>query len=323
VTGDPETTPNPQVRPSNWEALIWPRWLPIRARLPLIAQIAGAAALIAAVAMPRWTVPAIGPAQSPASPAPTVETPLPAPPPAAPPATTPAPSVPLRPAHLNLDVRHSLRSIDLSVTVDGKSVLETKLAGSGKRFGVVGKRAERGFTRTLELTPGVRIIRVRVRSAEDKFDQTRVERFDLDSAAVASLRMAADKSGLTLVADRPALAQAAPVAQVTAAAAPVSQASVLPQPVHLNRAEQAAEAAQSAQEATALAELYQSLRSILIAMAGFIASVASGFLFEEFLKSRNLSPFQPASSASTLVLDRLERRRRRRAGKAQESVTST
>ena len=83
-------------------------------------------------------------------------------------------------------------------------MLETKLAGSGKRFGVVGKRSERGFTRTLDVAPGVRIVRVRVRSAEDKFDQTRVERFDLDSASVAAMRIAADKSGLSVVADRPA-----------------------------------------------------------------------------------------------------------------------
>ena len=40
---------------SRWETIIWPHWVPVRARLPLIAQIAGAAALIAAIAMPRWS----------------------------------------------------------------------------------------------------------------------------------------------------------------------------------------------------------------------------------------------------------------------------
>ena len=93
-----------------------------------------------------------------------------------------------RPAHLNLDVRHSFKNVDLSVTVDGRSVLETKLEGSGKRFGLVGKRAERGYTRTLDVAPGVRVVRVRVRAPAEKFDQTRVERFDLDSSAVASMR---------------------------------------------------------------------------------------------------------------------------------------
>ena len=145
VTGDPETSPQSA---QLWlGSLIWPRWLPLQARLPLIAQIAGAMALVAAVAMRKWT---IRPsrwcrhaARSPRSPGvcarltccagTTVE--------------------PVRPAHLNLDVRHSLRSVDLSVTVDGKSVLETKLAGSGKRFGVVGKRCGPGFTRTSTWLP--------------------------------------------------------------------------------------------------------------------------------------------------------------------------
>ena len=178
--------------------------------------------------------------------------------------------------------------------MDGKSVLATTLAGSGKRFGVIGKRAERGFTRTLEVAPGVRIVRVRVRSAADKFDQTRVERFDLESASVATMRIAADKSGLSIVAERPQVQQAPPRTPVMASVVPVAPAA----PATAAQAAQVAQAAQAAQEATALAELYQSLRSILIAMAGFIASVASGFVFEEFLKSRNLSPFQSAPSPS-------------------------
>src|SRR5688572_30827541 len=211
VTGDPETSL--QSANSGWESLIWPRWLPLQARLPLIAQIAGAMALVAAVAMPRWTTPAI----------PVVPTLPPGPPvvPASAPVVPAAPGTtaePVRPAHLNLDVRHSLRSVDLSVTVDGKSMLETRLAGSGKRFGVVGKRAERGFTRTLDVDPGVRIVRVRVRSEEDKFDQTRVERFDLDSASVAAMRISADRSGLSVVADRPAAPKAPAAPQVASLA---------------------------------------------------------------------------------------------------------
>lgn len=205
----------------------------------------------------------------------------------------------------------------MSVSVDGKSVLETKLAGSGRRFGVIGKRAERGFTRTLEVAPGVRIVRVRVRSAAEKFDQTRVERFDLESASVAALRISAEKSGLTVVADRP---PAPRVAQVAPAPAPVAQASLVPQPTQLSQAAHAAEAAQSAQEATAVAELYRSLRSVLIAMAGFIASVASGFLFEEFLKSRNLSPFQSAPSPAP-VPNRADRRRRARRPRHESDIS--
>jgi hypothetical protein len=295
----------------------------------MIAQIAGAMALVAAVAMPRWTAaPARPVSPSPPGPA-VVPTSAPAVPAAAVPAAAapaaPAPA-PVRPAHLNLDVRHSLRSVDLSVTVDGRSVLETKLAGSAKRFGVVGKRAERGFTRTLDVDPGVRIVRVRVRSAEDKFDQTRVERFDLDSASVAAMQIAADKSGLSVVADRP------PAPKVPAAVpAPVVSASLVPLPQQIQppvrpeqttAAQQAAQAAQSAREANALAELYQSLRSVLIAMAGFIASAATGFLVQEFLRSRKSLIFTQDGGEAPARLSHAERRRRRRAGKTQESVTS-
>jgi len=267
---------------SRWEAITWPRWLPVAARLPLIAQIAGGVALVAAVTMPRWsevgqepavayettglaasTVPQAStvPAKSSAPDLPPVSTPL-------------AVTEPARPAHLNLDVRHSFQSVDLSISVDGARVLDTKLAGSGKRFRVFGKRAERSFTRSLDLSPGVRVVRVRVRSAADKFDQTRVERFDLDSAAVAALEIEADSSGLSVVADRPLPAEKPPAPQV----APVAQ---VPQ------AMQVAQAAQ-AQEAGALAELYQTLRSILIAVAGFVGSAATGFVVQEFLRARKL-----------------------------------
>src|SRR5687767_3982241 len=142
VTDTPET---PSPRPaSRWTTLVWPRWLPIRARLPLIAQIAGGAALLAALAMPRLSEvpPPWAPLSSSAQPADVNPSP---PPPAA--DSTPSP----RPAHLNLDVRHAFRTVDLSLTVDGKRALDTKLTGGGKRFGVFGKRAERGFTKTLDL----------------------------------------------------------------------------------------------------------------------------------------------------------------------------
>ena len=196
---------------------------------------------------------------------------------------------------------------------------------------MVGKRAERGFTRTLDVAPGVRIVRVRVRSAEDKFDQTRVERFDLDSASVAAMRIAADKSGLSVVADRPAAPKAA--ARWLRWLRPLSCRScprTIPPPVPSDAgdaaAQQAAQAAQSAQEASALAELYQSLRSVLIAMAGFIASAATGFLVQEFMRTRRALIFAAGRrGAAPVRLSHAERRRRRRAGKPSDEsrITST
>lgn len=273
---------------SRIESLVWPPWLPVRARLPLIAQITGAVALVAAVTMPRWSdVTRV-----------TEGSPKPAPAPVLTVIQAPPPTPPPRPAHLNLDVRHRFGSVDLSITVDDKRVLTTKLAGSGKRFGVFGGRAERGFTKTLDLEPGARVVRVRVQSAADKFDQTRVERFDLDSASVATLRIAAEKAGLSVVAERPpAPAAAAPVPMATTAVVPAATVPV---------------ARQATSEASALSELYQTLRSILIALAGFIASAATGFLVQEYLRRRK-SMFAEAPAGSTSAPSQAEKRRRRRA----------
>ena len=251
-----------------WESLIWPRWLPTRARLPLMAQISGAALLLAAVAMPNWS--SVAPPSDPTV-APVANAPATA---ITPPGltSTPPPAVPSRPAHLNLDVRHTFRSVDLSVTVDGRRELDTKIEGTAKKFGVFGKRGEKGFTATLDLEPGARVVRVRVRSTADKFDQTRVERFDLGSASVASLRIVAEKSGLSVFADRPP----APAPQVAGLVPPTSPGAPV---VH------AAPAAMQ-QQLSAAAELYQVLRQSLIAIAGFVASAATGYLVQEFLRSR-------------------------------------
>lgn len=270
----------PPLPGSRWESLIWPPWLPLRARLPLVAQIAGAAALMTAIAMPKWS-------DIPRAP----ETPVAA----SRPARIALPPSPARPAHLNLDVRHDFGSVELTVTVDGERVLQTKLAGSAKRFGMFGKRAERGFTKTLDLAPGVRIVRVRMRAAGDNFDQARVERFDLESASVAAMRIVADKNGLSVDAERP------PAPVTVAAAAP---------PPPADRAPAATRAAQAA-PSTAAVELYQSLRSILIAIAGFIASAATGFLVQEFLRSRRGLIFAEQAPSTGVP----ERRRRRRTNK--------
>jgi len=302
--------PNQPVQVSRWETFVWPRWLPVRLRMPLIAQVTGAVALTALIVGPWWArVPDQFPAPqgTAATPAPEITADAASPAaPASPPSAAPAPEVPaaVRPAHLNLDVRHSFKTVDFSVSVDGKLVVDTQLEGSGKRFKVFGKRAERGYTKTLELSPGVRLVKVRVRSMEDKFDQTRIERFDLGSASVAALRVAADKSGLTLVAERPA---SPPLATIAASApAPIAPAAA-PPAVAGPAAQQAATVpADQPRPATAtVVEFLQSLRSMLIGIAGFVASTATAFVVQEWLRSRKrLLTFMDEENAA--------RRRRRR-----------
>ena len=327
---------HPHLR-SRWDAIVWPRWLPVHARLPLIAQITGAVALTALLAAPWWSsipdtaadantaVAAPRPAGVPASPvtAPPVTTPVAAvETPIAVPAAgsvesasavpTPVTPVDLRPAHLNLDVRHSFRIVDFSVTVDGKPALQTKLEGSGKRFKVFGKRSERGYTKTIDLPVGVSVVRVRVLSTEEKFDQTRVERFELGSASVATLRVSADKSGLSLVAERPPSPKPSSIQPGVQSAPPLptvvpTAASTIPIP--------GSAAPRTSQEANAVVDLLQSVRSILIAIAGFVASAATGFVVQEYLRSRKGLLFTGGPGEGEESQPN-ERRRRRRPGRA-------
>lgn len=264
---------------SRWENLLWPRWLPETARMPLVAQISGAVALTALLMGPWWSrVSTPAPASN--SPTTSAASSANVAPPAVP---TAAPGLPERPAHLNLDVRHSFGSVALLVTVDGKRVLETRLEGSGKKFKMFGKRAERGFTRTLDLEPGVRIVRVRVYSLSDRFDQTRVERFELGSAQVAAWRITADESGLTAAADRP---PAAVTITGTPATTPVQSAATATTPVTSIQAAAAPTSAATQQQADALADLLNTLRSMLIGIAGFVATTSAGFVLEQFLSAK-------------------------------------
>lgn len=273
-----------------------------------MAQVTGAVALTALLVSPWWSaIPSEEPIAArphPFAPLPTAVAPSPA--------LVTRPAVveePVRPAHLNLDVRHSFGGVDLSVEVDGKSALDTKVDGGGKRFKMFGKRAERGFTSTIDLAPGVRVVRVRVRSAADKFDQTRVERFDLASASIAAINITADKSGLTLVAERPP-APPAPVRPVTR---PVDRSPAVPSittaPPVIAPAAAAAAAPVTQQQANTVVDLLQSLRSMLIAIAGFVASAATGVVVQEYMRSRR-----------ALFALGGERRRKRRQSKAEPSV---
>jgi len=289
--------------------------------MPLVAQVTGAVALTALLMGPWWsrvsTPPPLAAKPITAADATTSTAPAPVAP------VTPAAATPdaaQRPAHLNLDVRHTFANIDVVVTVDGKRALDTSLEGSGKKFKMFGRRTERSFTRTIDLQPGVRLVRVNIKSEEDRFDQTRVERFELGEASVASLRITADKSnGLVASVDRPTVVArpGASQAQAPAPAPPPQTAAAaaihFPSPVTA-----APTSASITQQADALAELLNSLRSMLIAIAGFVASAATGFVVQEYLRSKRGALFAGAGAEGQVELDgeaapaaRKDRRRRR------------
>lgn len=258
---------------------------------------------MAAFTMPGFSEVASPPPAEPVVEAPAVESLAPAV--VAPVVAVPPLVAPQRPAHLNLDVRHNFGRVDLTVTVDNKRVLDTRLEGAGKKFGIVGRRGERSFTRSLDLQPGVRVVRLRLRSENDKFDHTRVERFELGPAAVAAMRVTVDKAGLDVMTDRPPAPPPPPVEPAPAPAANAAATTAAPPPA----------AAAPVAASSAMAELYHTLRQVLMALAGFIASVASGFLFEEYLKAKNLSPFQHGQETN-----RPERRRRARRPRRESDV---
>ena len=284
--------PNQPVRVSRWDSFVWPRWLPVRARRPLIAQITGAVALTALIVGPWWARVPDQVSPSPAATATQAPDLITETQPAAPSSNHRASAEPgaSAPAHVNLEVRHSFKSVDLFVSVDGTSHVDTKLAGSGKRFKVFGKRSERGYAKTLELMPGVRLVKVRVRSIPDKFDQTRVERFDLASASVAGLRVTADDSGLTLFAERPP----APPSVAAAAFVPAPVPSAKPAVAAVPALQPAAAPSQRQPTTATVVEFLHTLRSMLIWIAGFVATTATAFVFEEWLRKRKELLFRKA-----------------------------
>jgi len=75
----------------------------------------------------------------------------------------------------------------------------------------------------------------------------------------------------------PAPIRAAAVPSLAPVPAPVAAAAPAPGP--------------APQQASAVIELVQSLRSMLIAIAGFVASAATGFLVQEFLRRRRVLDF--------------------------------
>jgi hypothetical protein len=117
------------------------------------------------------------------------------------------------------------------------------------------------------------------------------------------MRVDIEKAGLSVIADRPAPPPSA------ALPVPVS-AQVLPAAHASEAAQAAAQAAQEAHEASALAALYQSLRSVLITLAGLIGSTATAYVVQEFLKQRRVVDFKggPPTQAARILRRRRERR---------------
>jgi hypothetical protein len=149
-------------------------------------------------------------------------------------------------ATLNLICRHALRSADISVSIDGKTIYSDHISASPKKFyEILGKRSET-FSKSLTVPSGNRLVVVHLTSATDGFDQTTQCELSVPPGKEATLLVEAQQSGMSLVNKGSATASARNL-----------------------------ESGYS-----------DSLRSVLVTLLGSGVSAVIGFFVQEFLRSK-------------------------------------
>lgn len=150
-------------------------------------------------------------------------------------------------AVLNLVCRHNLRAADLAVYIDGKLNYTEQLSGSAKkRFGIVGPRVAKTFSKSLVVPSGEHVVNVHLKSAADGFDQEKSYGLNLPPGKAGTLVIAMQQNGMSLT------FQGSPVAP--------------------------AESGGSGYR--------DSIRWILLTVVGSAVSAGIGFMVQEFLRSR-------------------------------------
>jgi len=148
---------------------------------------------------------------------------------------------------LNLVCRHNLQSAELSVSIDGEQVLSDLVSGSVKRrFGFLDKKVEGTFSKVLAVQPGKHNVKVELKSAPERFDQTRQIAVNLVSGREATVVITAQRGELALA------TQGSP--EISGKDSDPSYSG--------------------------------SLRSILFTVLGSVASAAIGFIVQEFLRTK-------------------------------------
>ena len=150
-------------------------------------------------------------------------------------------------AVLNLVCRHNLRAADLAVYIDGKLSYTEQLSGSAKkRFGIVGPRVAKTFSKSLVVPSGEHVVNVHLKSAADGFDQEQSCSLNLPPGKAGTLVIAMQQNGMSLT------FQGSPVAPVGSAGSGYRD----------------------------------SVRWILLTVGGSAVSAGIGFMVQEFLRSR-------------------------------------
>jgi hypothetical protein len=149
-------------------------------------------------------------------------------------------------ATLNLICRHDLRSADISVSIDGKTIYTDHISASPKKFyEILGKRSET-FSKSLTVSSGEHVVQVHLSSATDGFDQTKQSELNLPAGNEATLLIAAQQSGMSLTYRGPVTTPTRNIGSTYS----------------------------------------DSLRSIVVTLLGSGVSAAIGFFVQEFLRSR-------------------------------------
>ena len=149
-------------------------------------------------------------------------------------------------ATLNLICRHTLRSAEISVSIDGKTIYSDHISASPKKFyEILGKRSET-FSKSLTVPSGNRVVEVHLSSATDGFDQTRQCELSVAPGKEAILLIEAQQSGMFLVNKGSATSPARNLGSAYS----------------------------------------DSLRSVLVTLIGSGVSAAIGFFVQEFLRSK-------------------------------------
>ena len=100
-------------------------------------------------------------------------------------------------ATLNLICRHDLRSAEITVSINGRTIYTDHFSASPKKFYEVLKRNET-FSKSLTVPSGERVVQVHLSSAPDGFDQTKQCELNLPSGNEATLVIGAQQSGMSL-----------------------------------------------------------------------------------------------------------------------------
>jgi hypothetical protein len=101
-------------------------------------------------------------------------------------------------ATLNLICHHDLRSADITVSIDGKTIYTDHIAASPKKFYDVLLRRSETFSKSLTVPSGEHIVQVHLSSATDGFDQTKQHELNLLPGNEATLVMSAQQGGMSL-----------------------------------------------------------------------------------------------------------------------------